>query len=124
MNLHNFVSGAISVVNPLVAILVQVSSGSTTNAAGQRVPVYANGVYVYGQVQALTYNNIMQVSSLNIQGVQRAIYIKGRIDGLIRENKKGGDLITTPDGNVWLTTLVLEYWPDWCKVAVTLQDGG
>lgn len=75
-----------------------------------------------GQVQPLTYRDIEHLSGLNIQGYQRGIYINGTLDGLVRIDEKGGDLIQTPDGRWWLVTLVLEQWPDWVKVAVTLQD--
>jgi hypothetical protein len=123
MNLHAIVSNGVNVVNPFVPLVVQVSLGYTTSADGSRAPSYAQPVPVMGQVQALEYRDILQLESLNIQGQQRAIYIRGEVDGLVRPSKKGGDLITTPDGRIWLVTLVLEYWPDWCKAAVTLQDG-
>ena len=28
-----------------------------------------------------------------------------------------------PEGNTWLCVHVLEQWPDWCKIAITLQNG-
>lgn len=73
-------------------------------------------------MQALQYNDIIQLDALNIQGERRKIYINGEVDGLVRADKKGGDLITTPDGKVWKVAISLEQWPDWCCVAVTLQD--
>jgi len=76
-----------------------------------------------GQVQSLTYTDLTQIDGLNIQGVRRAIYINGEVDGLVRSENKGGDIITTPNGEVWLVVLVLEYWPDWTKCVVTLQNG-
>lgn len=77
---------------------------------------------VLGQVQALQYRDIQMLEGLNIQGVERAIYVSGRVDGVIRPDNKGGDLIIMPDGTVWLVSLVLEYWPTWCKFAVTRQN--
>lgn len=71
----------------------------------------------------MSADEMHQVEMLNIQGVKRAIYLSGRINGIIRTDNKGGDLITAADGKRWLVVLVLEYWPDWCKVAVTLQNG-
>jgi hypothetical protein len=121
MNLHGIVANAISAVNPLVALLVQVSTGYSTNADGSRTPAYANAVSVQGQVQSLTAGDLRQLDALNIQGAQRAVYLNGRIDGLIRPGKKGGDLIITPEGNTWLVVHILEYWPDWVKAAITLQ---
>lgn len=122
MNLHGIVAGVIGAVNPLQSLIVQVSTGYT-NTGGTRTPTFAKPVTVQGQVQSLTFSDLRQLEGLNVQGIQRAIYINGRIDGLVRSMNKGGDLITTEDGTVWLVSHVLEYWPDWCKVAVTLQNG-
>lgn len=124
MNFHGLVSGVVSAVNPLVPLTVKVNTGYTTDSTGKRTPTYAAPlVNVPGQVQNLTYSDLKQIEGLNLQGIRRAIYINGRVDGLVREGNKGGDIITSPDGNVWLVAHVLEYWPDWCKVAVTLQNG-
>jgi len=123
MNLHGIARGAISAVNPFVRAQVQVSTGYTTAPGAKRTPQYAPGVMVRVQVQALTFRDIQQIDGLNLQGTRRAIYIDGNIDGLVRPLNKGGDLITLDDGSVWLVAMVLEAWPDWCKVAVTLQDG-
>jgi hypothetical protein len=121
MNLHGIVAPAISIVNPMVPLSIRISTGSTTAADGKRTPTYATPITVLGQIQALQYNDIMQLDGLNIEGMRRKIYIAGKVDGLVRADQKGGDLITTPDGKVWLVALVLEYWPDWVSCAVTLQ---
>lgn len=78
---------------------------------------------VMGQIQSLTAGEIEHLDTLNIQGQMRALYINGKIDGLIRPDEKGGDLVTTQDGRVWLVANMLEYWPDWCKAALVLQNG-
>ena len=122
MNLHQAVSGSIQAVNPYIRLIVQVSTGYTTNPDGSRVPSYANAQIVFGDIQALQYTDVMQLDGLNIQGERRKIYISGRVDGLVRVDNKGGDRITTPDGFIWQVTMVLEYWADWVSVAVTLQD--
>ena len=76
-----------------------------------------------GQVQAMTAGDLRQVEGLNLNGTKRGIYLDGSINGVVRVYLKGGDLITFPDGSTWLVAMVLEQWPDWCKVAATLQDG-
>jgi hypothetical protein len=46
--------------------------------------------------------------------------------GVSRPDGKGGDLITLPDGTVWLTAMVLENWgfmDGWTKLAIVKQDG-
>lgn len=122
MNLHGIVSGAISTVNPPEKIGILRSTGYTTLPNGKQVPQYASPSFVFAQVQSLTYNDLTQISGLNIQGVRRAVYINGETDGVIRRDQKGGDLIIRQDGKTWLNVHVLEYWPDWCKFIITLQD--
>lgn len=123
MNLHGIVSGAISAVNPLVQVTIEVSTGSSIGDDGIRVPTYAKAVRVMAQVQPLTGGDLRQLESLNLQGDYQGIYINGHIDGLVRSKNKGGDKITLPNGDVYLVTTVLESWPDWTKVAATLQNG-
>lgn len=124
MNLHAIVSGAIGAVNPHVSVQVQLSTGHTTTPAGKRVPAYSAPVAMTAQVQALTSTDLRKLDGLNIQGSMRTLYLSGSLSGVSRLAQKGGDLVTMPDGAVYLTTMVLEQWPDWCKVAVTLQNGG
>ncbi len=62
------------------------------------------------QVQALTFRDLTQVSGLNLNGTRRGIYLSGDVEGLVRSQGKGGDLITFPDGSEWLVALVLEAW--------------
>lgn len=121
MNLHQMASGMVGAVNPFVPVSIQVSTGYTTAADGKRAPTYAPFVIKPGQLQSLTFRDLTQIEGLNLQGTRRAIYVNGRVDGLIRGESKGGDLITFPDGTVWLVAIDLEAWPDWCKLAATLQ---
>ena len=60
--------------------------------------------------------------ALDIQGVLRAAYIQGNVEGINRVRGKGGDLLTF-NGETWLVVVVLETWdtPGWCKVAINLQ---
>lgn len=124
MNLHGIVAGKIARINPLQSVTAQLAAGGyTTNPDGSRTPIYQQPVMVSGQVQELTTRDLRQLEGLNIQGSQRAIYLTGEVDAVSRFARKGGDLLTLKDGSVWLTTMVLEQWPDWVKVSVTLQDG-
>lgn len=123
MNLHGIASGAIAAVNPLVTVQVAVSTGSTTGADGTPTPTYAPLQAATAEIQPMTWQDLRQVEGLNLNGTRRSIYLFGEIDGIVRDQSKGGDLITFPDGSVWLVALVLEQWPDWCKVAATRQDG-
>lgn len=128
MNLHQIVSGAIGAINPFIPVTVQKSTGYTTDATGKRTPQFSN-VATTGQVQALSGDDIKQLENLGIaiQGVMRSVYLNGDWQGLVRVDGTGGELFqfarpghSQPD--TWRVTQVLETWPDWCKVAVTLQD--
>ena len=123
MNLHGMVRGAITTVNPDVPVTIKQSNGYTKNAQHQQVPAYITHTNIPAQIQALTYKDLQQVDGINEGGVTRAIYFYGNVDAIIRNSMKGGDLITFPDGTVWLVKQSLEQWPDWCKVAVVQQNG-
>ena len=121
MNLHGIVGPYVGTVNPPTPIIIQMSTGYTIDATTRKqVPTYAAPVTVIAQVQSLTYSDLRQIEGLNIQGERRGVYINGRSDAIIRQDQKGGDLITWNNEN-WLNVHVLEYWPDWCKFVITRQ---
>lgn len=125
MNLHGLARGGVGAVNPFIDADFKSSTGYTTQADGIRVPTYAEPVTVSVQVQSLTYRDLMQVDGLNLNGTKRAIYLTGTANGVVRLTQAGGDIFTIssgPNAGVWLVAMVLEQWPDWAKVAVTLQN--
>ena len=122
MNLHGVVSGAIRAVNPHVYAVIRVSMGFNADANGKTMPLYKTDGNVKAQVQALSYRDLQQIAGLNLNGVRRAIYLYGEFDGVVRSVVKGGDIVILPGGSSWLIAQVLEQWPQWCKVAVTLQN--
>ena len=123
MNLLSIASGAINAANPARPIVWRSSLGDTVSSGNFKpVPSYAAPVTLSGQVQALQYKDLQQLDALNLQGTRRKVYLYGVKDGVVRSLSKGGDLLTDEDDNVWLVAQVLEQWPDWCSVAVTLQN--
>lgn len=130
MNLFSITAGYVGAVNPPQRLTVQVSNGSKPGPGNRRVPTYGPPFTTTGDVQPMTWKDIQMVEGLNLQGVRRSIYINGQVDGLVRAENKGGDLITDPYGRVWLVAMVLEQWddgpngPSWVRVAATLQDQG
>jgi hypothetical protein len=81
---------------------------------------------VSAQVQPMTFKDLQILDGLNINGEKKAIYINGRIDGVIRVALKGGDLVILPDGTIWLVVQALEDFADtagWTKAAMVLQNG-
>jgi hypothetical protein len=128
MNLNFLAGGVAAAVNPQMRVKVQVSTGWTLspNGDGSRIPSYAPPVYVFGQIQPVTWRDIQHLDGLNLQGTRRVIYLNGRIEGLVRPTNQGGDLITLPDKSVWLVTLIIEGWSPtagWTKAAIQLQNG-
>lgn len=121
MNLHGIVARAIGAVNPLITASIQVSAGYTTNPDGTQVPAYAPAITAPIQVQALTAMDLKLIDGLNLQDETRAVYLNGNFEGVLRPEDKGGDLLTF-NGQTWLTTQILEQWPNWSKLAVILQD--
>lgn len=122
MDLHGIVSGAVGVINPQVYVTVKVSTGYATATDGARVATYVVVPNVLAQVQPLEYGDIEQADALNIQGVRRKIYMRGALDGLVRSQEKGGDLVVMADGTTWKVALVTEHWPDWTAAIITLQN--
>ena len=81
---------------------------------------------ILAQVQPLSGGDLRHMDALNLQGSHRAIYIGGPLAGGVRVGVKGGDIVTLPDGSVYLVTQPLEPWygtAGWSKAAMTLQNG-
>lgn len=124
MNLHNIVAPVVAAVNPAVLATIQRSTGYTTNDDGSRVPSYDPPTPILAQKQALQYNDLVMVDGINLTGVRCAMYLNGNWDGIVRADGKGGDLITLPNGSIWLVVIVAEDWAEqdgWVKVICTQQ---
>ncbi|KWO67591.1 hypothetical protein [Burkholderia territorii] len=125
MNLHGIAAPCVAAVNPWVTVSLQASSGYSTEPDGTRTPAYADSVAMAAQLQSLTYKDLVQLDGLNVQGEQRALYLYGNWQGVLRPEVNGGDLVTLPDGSLWLVTHVLENWSltsNWCKVSIVRQS--
>lgn len=125
MNLHGIVRGAITSVNPDINATLLRSNGYTTDEAGMQVPEFLrfNGKI---QVQGVSASDMRNTDYLNIQGVLRAVYLRGNWAGVVRADKKGGDILKfaqVPGTAIqdWKIVAVKETWPDWSSVIVWLQ---
>lgn len=123
MNLHELVRGAIGAINPERDVTICVSTGATEDASGRTVPSYAAPIPAKGQKQDLSGSDITRLQGQNIQGVVCKMYLTGNYEGLFRVLGKGGDLLTF-DGQTYLVAKVIERWPDWCCLALTMQLDG
>lgn len=125
LNLHQIVSGAIGRINPFVEATLLRATGYATAADGTQTPTYAAPVTAAVQVQALSSDELKQVEGLNVQGNKQAVYLNGNWSGIVRPDRKGGDLIIIaagPQAGAYLTITVLENWSSWTKLAVVLQN--
>lgn len=119
MNLHQIVSGAIGTVNPFIDVTVRLYTGSTTDRFGKPVQSY-NDEQISGQLQPLSWKDLQQLDGLNITGVQKKFYVNGFFSATSRITQNGGDLLIIDD-RTWLIKTVLEWWPDWCSIAIQEQ---
>ncbi len=125
LNLHNIAGNAVGAISPWIKAKLQLSTGSATDTDGTRIPAYAPPRDIKIKVQSLTFSDLRQLDGLNIEGEKRALYLTGDVSGVSRADKKGGDIVTLPDGTVWLTVCVLEDWvltSGWVKLAVVRQN--
>jgi len=125
MNLHGIAQGYVAAVNPPLMCSLEASTGYGTDTDGSRVPTYATPVQVLVQCQALSYTDLQQISGLDIQGKRLAMYVQGTWNGIVRDEQKGGDIITLPDGTRWLAAYILENWgltAGWTKIVATQQN--
>lgn len=79
------------------------------------------------QIQPTTWRDLQLLDGLNVSGVRWKAFLQGQVNGIVRPEKKGGDLLVVPSGphaGTWLIAQVMEQWPDWVLCAITLQNGG
>jgi hypothetical protein len=112
--------------NPNVTINWLQNAGYTTDATGHRTPNQTT-VSIQAQIQALSAGDLKHLDSLNIENVSRAVYMFGDVQGIVRADQKGGDILQfaeIPGGTVknWLVSVVFETWPTLARVGVTLQN--
>ena len=122
MDLRSIANSVSSTVNANEIVTVLRSDGYTIGTGRKQTPAYADPVTGPAQVQALDAADIQQLDGLNIQGVMRAIYLRGVLAGVIRPDGTGGDIVQRGDPTRnWLVVKVLESWPDWTKAVIVLQ---
>lgn len=130
MDLRGIANQVSNVVNPNIIVTWRASDGFTIGTAGKQVPAYLTGLTGPAQVQALDNSDLKKIEGLNIQGSLRALYMRGNLAAVIRPDSKGGDLIVIGPQRgapallvgTWLTSKVLESWPDWTKVVIIKQN--
>jgi hypothetical protein len=126
INVRALANQAIQTVNPDTDIVLVRSTGYTTDANYRRQPTTVTQ-NVKGNVQGLSAKDLQHVDGLNIEGVLRSVHLYGNVQGVVRPNDAGGDVLRFPEvlgGPVrdWRVVSVLETWATWCRVVVALQN--
>jgi hypothetical protein len=127
-DLDNIVAPRTLITGQLTGTTGGIGTYQTSNEA-QAVSIreMKTSLVLPGSVQPMTWRDLQQLDGLNIEGVRWKIYLHGQVDGIVRPEKKGGDLVDIPSGphaGVWLVAQVLEQFPNWVCAAITLQNGG
>lgn len=125
MNLHGIAGPVIAAVNPMIPVGLKISLGQALPAPdGTITPRYADEITVQGQIQPLTWGDLQMLDGINLGGIRWKIYLHGEVNGVVRAEKKGGDLVTVKGGRhrgEWLVVQVLEQFQDWVCAAIVLQ---
>jgi hypothetical protein len=127
MDLRGLANSISNAVNENMIVTVTPSTGFTIGAGAKQIPTYGSGVTGPAQLQALDSVDLKQIDGLNLQGLIRAIYLRGALNGVVRPNGTGGDLVTiaapapVPYRGTWKVAKVLETWPLWTKCALVLE---
>lgn len=126
MNLRQIANSMIQITNPNISVTWINSGGYTTGTDGTRTPT-TTSTTILAQVQGLSASDLRHVDALNIQGVVRSVHMYGNVQGVVRADQKGGDILQFPEipgGTVknWRVIQVMETWPEWSRVLVVLQN--
>lgn len=129
INVRGMANAAIQPVNENITALYLQSNGYAKDAYYKQVPGYLAPVEVQAQVQAVSASALQLLQNVNMEGVFRNVRMWGNAQGVVRPDAKGGDLLKfpqVPGGAVqtWKVEKVLETWPAWCSVIVSLQTDG
>lgn len=125
MNLRKIANGVTRRVNPNTVALWRRSNGYGQLPDGKRIPAYID-TQVEIQPQALSADTLAFTQGLNIQGVMRSVYMYGNVQGIVKSDERGGDILIFPQAQgqpaqEWKVVTVIETWPEWSHVVAVLQ---
>lgn len=126
IDVYDLANSAVQEINPDGPALFYASDGYEIGTGRRQVPKYKPAQSVLIQEQGVSARALAHLHSLNIQGVLRSVHIRANAQGVVRVNRRGGDLLYFPElpggtPYVWKVVQVLETWPTWARVIVNLQ---
>lgn len=127
MNIRAIANARTQIVNSNQTITLFRSNGFTVGSNGKQVPVFIT-LTGDAQIQALGPKDLQHINNLNIQNVDRKVYLYGNWMGVVRADSKGGDVLQFPQvpggaNQQWKVVTVFETWDTWVAVGVSLQVG-
>lgn len=125
IDVFGIANAAIQAVNEDIPAIWRRSNGYLIDDAGIQIPQYIDTA-IKVQSQAVSGDALAFTDGLDIQGVMRSVYMYGNVQGVVRSDERGGDLLMFPQipGNpnqTWKVVTVVETWPGWAHVIVVLQ---
>jgi len=128
INLRGIANAAIQSINPNIPVSISVPNGYTIDPDTLiQIPAYTT-LAAFGNVQALSSDDLKQIDGLNQEGILRAVYLYGNFNGVLRPDNQPTTVLTfsTNESGVtkdrsWNVFRVFEAWQTWCKVGVVLQ---
>lgn len=125
IDVFGIANSAIQIVNENIPATWRRSNGYLIDDAGIQTPQYIDTA-VKVQSQAVSGDTLAFTEGLNIQGIMRSVYMYGNVQGVVRSDERGGDLLLfsqIPGDPVqtWKVVAVVETWPDWAHVIAVLQ---
>lgn len=125
IDVFGIANAAIQAVNGNIPATWRRSNGYLIDDEGIQIPQYLD-TDVFVQVQAVSGDALAFTDGLDIQGVMRSVYMYGNVQGVVRSDERGGDLLLfsqTPGEPVqtWKVVTVIETWPEWAHVIAVLQ---
>lgn len=127
MNLRQIANSVTQITNPNIsATWVRSTGGYTTASDGTRTPTTSSPSIMI-QAQGLSAGDLQHIDALNIQGVKRSVHMYGNVQGVVRADQQGGDILQFPEipgGTIkdWRVVQIMETWPEWSRVVVVLQN--
>ena len=114
------------ITNPNLTILWGQNQGYTVDNTGHRTPTITQ-VPIQAQVQGISASDMKHVDALNITGVVRSVHMFGNVQGVVRADQKGGDILQFPEVpnspvRNWMVFQVMETFATWTRVLVLLQN--
>lgn len=126
-NFRGLVNQYTQILNPnFQGVLLRDTGVPTVSTSGRRTQNFTS-TNVELQVQAVNNEALRQIDGLNLTGIKRSVILTtSRIDGVVRADKLGGDILQFPEyrggaNKNWRVVHQVKSFDDWIEVVVVMQ---